>query len=262
MITSAEIYTKGPDMKAFSNEELKLFDADGFTRTYLKIKAKNIDDSYCKAICEIVGHQYKLPVKYLQPVKESCSYISQKAQLSGNEKDLRNANVTIEPLNADYTNLIQYTPINQSIPLGTIVTLEVDIPYESTADKNGNLIYPKRKFFWSSNLKTDKDIEAKIKAENPKSIRTKPWIECCHYGSVDIGSQIRYKFVVQNVNTKIVKSFSLFGFRRFDETKEFVMFTFKAFNITPIDVLKMIREMKDISKETIIFIDEVLKSAK
>lgn len=262
MISSAELYTKGPELDKFTKEELKLFDADGFTRNYLKIKAKTIDDKYCKAICEIVSLQYKLPTKYLQPVKESCSYISQKAQLNGNEKDIRNANVTIEPLNADYTNMIQYTPINQSIPLGTIVTLEVDIPYESTTNKNGEVEYPKRKFFWSSNLKTDKDIEDKIKKENPKSIRTKPWIECCHYGSIDIGSQIRYKFIVQNVNTKIVKSFSLFGFRRFDETKEFIIYTFKAFNVTPIDVLKMIHDMKEVSKETKDFIDEVLKVAK
>ena len=265
MISSVSTYTYGPNLKEFTKEELALFDADGFTRNYLIIKPTELNDKYYEVIQDIVSHQYKLPCKYLQPVRESCSYISQKAQMSGTDKDIKNASVVIEPLNADYVNMIQYTPINQSLPLNTTVTLEVSVPFNrenKTIDGNTISIEPTRKFIWSSNLRTDRDIENKIKSVNSKSIRTKPWMECVHYGSVDIGSEIKYKFNVAEVNTKIVKSFSLFGFRRSDEKKEFVIYVFKCFNLLPIDILKMIAALDDIKDSTKEFINEVVKKYK
>ena len=184
-IESVKQYVQAPELNKFSKHELSMFDADGFTRNFLVIKPKEINDTYYEVLQDILAHQYKLPVRYLQAVRESCMYVAQKSQMNGNDNDIRNASVVIEPLNADYINMIQYTPINQSLPLGTTVTLEVSVPFNresKTVDGKTISVEPTRKFFWSSNLKTDKDIEIKIKAENPKSILTKPWMECVHYG--------------------------------------------------------------------------------
>ena len=265
IIESVKQYTQGPELDKFSKKELSMFDADGFTRNFLVIKPKEINNTYYEVLQDILAHQYKLHVRYLQPVRESCMYVSQKSQMNGNDNDIRNASVVVEPMNADYINMIQYTPLNQSIPLGTTVTLEVSVPFnretKTVGDKTMS-VEPTRKFIWSSNLTTDKDIETKIKAENPKSIRTKPWMECVHYGCIDVGSEIKYKFTVAEVNTKIVKSFTTFGFRRSDELKEFVIYCFKCFNVTPIDVLKQIAELEDIKECTKKFISDVIAKCK
>lgn len=257
-ISKVELFENGPDLKKFTKEELNIFDADGFTRNYLKINLSELTDDYYEAIADILKHQYCLPMKYLQAIRESCSYVSQKAIMSDANKDIKNADVTIEPLNADFVYMIQYTPINQSIPLGTIVNLNVKIPFDYGEDNKE----PERKFIWSSNLQTDKDIEAKIKSENPKSIRTKPWMECVHYGAVDIGSEIQYKYIVSEVNTKIIQSFSLFGFRRYDPKKEFIMWVFKCYNLKPIDVLNLMLKCEDLKEVTKTFIHSVIKHAK
>ena len=258
MIAKIESFERSPDLKAFTNDELKLFDADGFKRNCLKLTLNKTDDLYYEIIADIISHQYSLPVRYLQAVKESCLYISQKAQMSGSDKDITNADITIEPLNSDFTNYIQYTPINQSIPIGTVVTLNVSIPYNI----GSNGVEPKRKFIWSNNLVTDKNIKDIIKKENPNSIRLEPWMRCVHYGAIDIGSEMKYKFVVNEVNTKIIQSFSLFNFRRYDPKKEFEISVFKCFNLTPQDVLKMIVEQDDTKECTKKFISEILDKCK
>ena len=235
MISQVEVYTKGPEMDKFTKDELKIFDADGFTRIFMKVKPSEISNEYQDGLRDMLKLQYELPVRYLKLSPGSYSYISQKSQIQGKEKDIRNASVTIEPLNPDYANLIQYTPINQSLPLGTVVTLDESIPFETAPDGTE----PERMFIWSSNLKTDDDIESKIKSEKPDSTRTKPWMECCHYGSIDIGSHISCKFTVSNVDTEIIKSFPLFGFRRSDGHKEFILWVFKCYNLTPKDILTL-----------------------
>lgn len=258
MISKVETYTKGPELDKFTKDELKIFDADGFTRTYMKATASAVSDEYQDGIRDMLKLQYKLPVKYLKLSPGSYSYISQKSQIQGKEKDIKNASVTIEPLNCDYANLIQYTPINQSMPIGTVVTIDESIPFETLP--NGE--EPERMFIWSSNLKTDDGIESKIKSANPNSIRTKPWIECCHYGAIDVGSRISAKYVVSNVDTSIIKSFPLFGFRRSDEHKEFIIWTFKCYNITPKDILLMMKDHKDIGPAGKKLIAELLEKYK
>lgn len=258
MIDSVETYERGPEMDKFTKDELKLFDADGFTRNFMKIHAKSVSDEYMDGIRDIVKLQYKLPVRYLKLAPGSYSYIAQKSQIQGKEKDIKNASITIEPLNADYANLIQYTPINQSIPIGTVVTIDESIPFEANDDGTE----PERMFIWSSNLKTEPDVESKIKAANPNSIRTKPWMECCHYGCIDIGSHIVSKYVVSEVNTEIMRSFPLFGFRRSDEHKEFVIWVFKCYNMKPKDVLMLMKDHKELGDAGKKFIEEVLSKCK
>ena len=254
MISKVEVYTKGPEMDKFTKEELKIFDADGFTRTFMKITASSVSDEYLDGLRDMLKLQYALPVKYLKLSPGSYSYISQKSQIQGKEKDIKNASVTIEPLNCDYANLIQYTPINQSLPIGTVVTLDESIPFETAPDGTE----PERMFIWSSNLKTDDGIESKIKSVNPNSIRTKPWMECCHYGSIDVGSRISAKYTVSDVNTEIIKSFPLFGFRRSDEHKEFVIWVFKCYNMTPKDVLLLMQKQEKLGDAGKKLVKEIL----
>ena len=258
VIDKVETYTFGPKESDFTKDEMKLIDIDGLQRNYLKITFKQMTDDVYFTLRDITKCQYILPIKYLHPVPGSYSYVSQKSQIFGKEKDIKNAGVTIEPLNPDIFNLISYTPINQSIPIGTIVTLDVNTPFDVLP--NGE--EPERKFLWSYNLKTNNDIEDKIKAANPKSIRTKPWIDKCHYCSIDVGSRVTAKFEVALVDTDIVKSFSLFGFSRCDDKKEFTIWVYKCFNIMPVDVLELIKNMKEVDKSSVKIIDEVLTKVK
>ena len=257
IINKVEKYSFGPKESDFTKDELKLIDIDGLQRNYLKITFKQLTDDVYFTLRDIAKCQYTLPIKYLHPMPGSFSYISQKSQIYGKEKDIKNASVTIEPLNPDIFNLISYTPINQSLPIGTIVTVDVSIPFDVLP--NGE--EPERKFLWSRNLKTSSDIESKIKTENPKSITTKPWIDKCHYCSIDIGSRVTAKFEVSLVDTDIVKSFSLFGFSRCDTTKEFTIWVYKCFNIMPTDVLTLIKNMKCVDKNSKMVIDEILTKA-
>ena len=141
--------------------------------------------------------------------------------------------------------------------MGTVVTIDVSTPFD---DVNGKP--PERKFIWSKNLKTESNINSKIKSENPKSINTQPWLRCCHYGAIDIGSRLTAKYEVANVDTEIIKSFSLFGFSRSDERKEFTIWCFYYFNITPVDVLKLVKAQSNIRPETGKIIDEILSKCK
>lgn len=257
-VISAELKTVAPDVKAFTPEELKIFDADGFTRTFLTIKFDEINDDVYDALYSIHRSQYTLPIKYLKPVDGSYSYVSQKSYINTSEHDMKNASITIEPLNNDFMESIQYTPLNQAIPLGTPVIIDVTIPFETS--KEG--LEPERKFIWSSNLKTVADIEAKIKAAKPDSIRTKPWQECVHYGAVDIGSKLECKYTVCMSDPKITRSFNVYGFKFDHEAKFLVIWVFKCFNLTPVDVLKMIKENKGTVEASKELIDKILAKVK
>lgn len=250
-------YTYGPKASDFNAYEKDRFDIDGVTRNVLKIQFKELNDATYFAMRDIVKNQYALPIKYLKPVSGTFSYISQKSQLIGSEKDIRNASVTIEPLNPDIANVISYTAINQSIPIGTPVIINVTTDYSIAPDGTA----PTRKFIWSNNLETDGDIETKIKSANPNSITTKPWIASCHYCAIDIGSKLTAKFTVEYVNTSIVKSFSLFSFVRCDDDKTFEIWVHKAFNILPIDVVRLVSQQDNISDEAKPVLKEILDKA-
>lgn len=256
-ISSVKIEKSGPIAKDFTPEELKLIDIDGLQRTYMKITFNKLSDDEYFFIRDIAFNQYKIPMKYLKPVPNTFSYISQKSQISGKEKDIKNAGVVIEPLNADFFNMISYTPINQAMPMGTIVTIDVETEFNTIDGKE-----PERKFIWSNNLKTDGDIKDKIKKEKPNSTRTEPWIKCCHYGAIDIGSRLTAKFEVSPVDVDVIHSFSLFGFSRSDERKEFTIWTFNYFNVSPADVLNMMKSVNGLEPTTIKIIDEVISKCK
>lgn len=243
-------YTIGPKASDFTEAEQKLIDLDGLQRNYLKITFKNLTDEVYFTMRDIAMLQYALPVKYLKNVPTSYSYVAQKSQMHGKDRDIKNASVTIEPLNPDIVNVISYTPINQSLPIGTVVTIDVEIPFEVNAKGEE----PERQFIWSRNLKTVNDIESKIKELNPNSITTKSWIDCCHYCAIDVGSKLTAKYEVEYVDTEIIKSFALFGFSRCDEKKEFTIWVYKCYNLMPIDILKLIiqnEKLLDSSKNVI-----------
>lgn len=257
-IKSIDIKTIGPDVSKFTKDELALFDADGFNRTVMTIKFESMSDAIYDGMFSIHRSQYTLPIKYLKPVDGSYSYVSQKSYINTNEHDMKNASITIEPLNGDFMEMIQYTPINQSIPLGTPVIIDVSVPFDTLPDGSE----PDRKFIWSSNLKTIANIEDKIKEANPKSIRTKPWQECVHYGAIDIGSKLECKYTVSMSDPKITRSFNIYGFKFDHDEKTLVIWTFKAFNVTPIDVLKLIREQEQTVQPSKVLIDAILSKAK
>lgn len=251
-------YTYGPKASDFDSYEQDRFDIDGVTRNVLKIQFSALNDATYFAMREIAKNQYALPMKYLKPVSGTFSYISQKAQLIGNEKDIRNASVTIEPLNPDINNIISYTPINQSMPIGTPVIINVSTEYNIAQDGTA----PTRKFIWSSNLETDADIESKIKAENPQSITTKPWVSNCHYCAIDIGSKLTAKYVVDRVDTSIAKSFSMFSFVRCDDDMTFEIWVHKAYNVMPTDIVRLVSQQPNVSDDVKAVLNEILEKAK
>lgn len=257
MIKDIKTYTIGPNIDEFTPKELSLFDADAFIRNYITIKFNDMNDAIYDGLYSITRLQYQLPMKYLQPVEHSYSYVSQKAILT-ESNDMKQAAITIEPLNPDYMNLISYTPINQSIPIGTSVVVNISVPFDTNPDGTE----PDRMYFWSNNLTTDPDIEQIIKRENPKSIRTKPWQGCVHYGSIDVGSKLECKYLVKEIDTRIVKSYNLYGFRFDHDLKELTIWVFKCYNLLPIDILKMIHDNEKCCDDSKLLIEAIMNKYK
>lgn len=253
-ISSVEQYTNGPVDKDFTADELKLIDLEALQRTYMKITFKELNEDTYTFMRDVAKLQYTLPVKYLRPIADTFSYVSQKSHIVGNDKNVKNAGITIEPLNPDINNIVSYTPLNQSVPLGTVVTLDVETEFESETAS--------RKFIWSDCLKTVADITEKIQAEKPNSIFIRPWAGKCHYCAIDIGSHVSGKYEVQYVDTSIVKSFQLYGMARCDDLKEFVIWVYHCYNLLPEDILKMISENDQSENTTKKMIKDILEKTK
>ena len=256
-VVSATLSTRGPDVSKFKPEELAIFDADGFTRTFLTIKFDEVNNAVYDGMFSITRLQYALPVRYLKPNENAFSYVAQKSFVKDN-LDMNSAIVLIEPLNAGFSETIPYTPINQHIPLDTPVTIDVSVPFETLPDGTE----PDRRFVWSNCLKTDPNIEKIICDAYPKSIRTKPWQEFVHYGAMDIGSRLECKYVVALSDPKIFRSYNLYGFRFNHIAKELVIWTFKCFNLTPVEVLNMIHDHPDACEESKTLIEKILAKVK
>ena len=224
--------------KDFTKEQLKRIYLEGLSQWEIIIKrsAKCNETSWSNAVNQIVLFKNSMPVKYLSPIRSKCEYMAQKSQLTKNEEDKRKASIIIEPSNADYFNMvIPHIPINQSLPLDTIVSLEEETDY--TGDK------AKRYFLWSSNLTTEKDIKAKIKKIKPDSIVLEPWQPCVHIGSLEIGSKIIGKFKVEESNYKKQNSYQLYLFTRDSDDKEFTISMYYYYNILPKDLINMLLKM-------------------
>ena len=192
-------------------------------------------------------------MKYLKLIPGSYEYVAQKSQILGKETNIKNASVTIEPLNNDYASTITYTPINQSMPIDTLVTLNISTPYNNTADTVAD-----RMWFWSSNLRTVDDINEIIRKNDPESITVEPWMRCIHYGSIDIGSVINAKFSVDWVDTDLYSSYSLYNFRRYDHMNQLQIWMYDAFNVNFKNLITMLHEHTETSDAAKVICDEVL----
>ena len=126
------------DTKAFTEEQLKYLDYERMEQTLTRfifptIKKNDngeiMEDIYYRFISIFLKQQYKLPVKFLDPDYDACSYITQKSVIIGNTKKITDASVTIEPLNQNIFKQISYTPINQAFEIGAVVSLHETLPY-------------------------------------------------------------------------------------------------------------------------------------
>ena len=238
-----------PDRKRFSPKELKLIDIEALSRHTMTITIPKYDKDTYTVLREIVANQFKLPMKYIECV--DYRYCAKKHEMKNEQVD---AYLYIEPLNNDYPSYIRYIPINQSLPLDTNIVIDVD------TEKLG--LPPNFYYIWSNNMQTDANIEQIIKKENPKSIFTRPWCNCCHIGSIDINSKFYYKGKVSLVNTDVFDSMSLFAFKRNDEKHYFKILTYDCYNVTPVDIIEKMLKQPGISEPTKEFCKEILKQCK
>lgn len=184
-----------PNVKDYTKEELQYIDVERMNETITTYRFKHMTEIEYATIAAILKQQYNLPIKYLEPDYDNCSYIAQKSLLPTNESKITDAYISIEPLNQNIFKQISFTPINQKIELGTIITLHESIPFNANA----------RKLLTSASLKCD------IALCN----------RCIPYSSLDIGSEITGKFVVKTSTMR--GSMSLYRFRRpSDNVIEFV----------------------------------------
>lgn len=236
--------------KDFTAKELSLIDVKGLSRSFLTVRFDKIDDSTIAALRDFIKNQYKLPMKYIE--MEDYKYISRKRDNSdvvkkGDAPDY----LYIEPLNNNYPCYIRYIPINQALPLDTIIIIDID-------ELKMKDLKPNYYFFRSNSMKTDDNIEEVIKKAKPKSICTKPWLENVHIGSLDIDSKLFYKGRVTMMNPNKCCSFTLFGFKRNDDEKYFKIFTYDCYNVTPKEIFEMMLEQPGIGNECKEFCKEVI----
>ena len=235
IIDSIELKIVVPDTTGMTDKQKNRIDTKGLTRWFLKINHKKsaIDESIIQNINEIIIYKNKLPIKHLKCIPELCSYISQKARISGDTQDIREAPVIIEPLHNDMFNMvIPHIPINQAVDVETKVILSLDIPFKG-ADSN-------RKFIWSSNLTSDTNLVSSILKNKPDSIYSNPWLDKVHISSMDLGSSIRAKFSVEKVDTNLQQSYQIFTFRRESEDEYFELGMYYCYNMKPVDLIDML----------------------
>ena len=252
-----EISHKSIDLKQFIKDDLKYIDPENLSETIVKytIPIKGDDDykTYLN-IAELLKMDYMIPVKYLAPVIETYSYIAQKSALINDQKNIEDASVLVEPLNPNLLQKISYTPINQMIPLGTVFTINAEIPY--LAGKDGK--EPVRKLLTSASLKTTANVSKMIQDEAKKCGIKNPSTSICNrriaYGALDIGSKFEAKFIVEL--SKLYSSMSLFRFRRpKDDVLEFIYYDHLCIDMKYI--LTKIIEQKPTLKE---FCEEMIKA--
>jgi hypothetical protein len=234
MISTVEYVLCELDPTKFTPEQRACLDFEGLKRHFLKIHVRELSQNYYQAFVHLNALQYHLPCRFLRSIPESCSYICQKSLLYDTEKDLKNAALTIEPLHADFFNMvIPHLPINQHMPLNTVITLHAKIPFLEPAKET-------RKYIWSNNLRAQADIESVIHDVFPESITTAPFLRGAHFGAIDIGSEIHGKFVVSPVDTNLFSSYSLFGYRRCDSNKMLIIWIYNYYNISVLELLERI----------------------
>lgn len=226
-----------PNIKVFSEEQLRYLDYERMDETLTRITFEKTPYSF---FAKFLKYQYKLPVKYLEPEIENCWYISQKTYINTKSKNITDAEITIEPLNQNVFKQISYTPINQGIELGTIVTLYEKIPY---TNPDGTI--PSRRLLTSASL----DCSFKGLCNR-----------CIPYTAIDVGSEISGKFTVKT--NPLRESMALYHFRRpKDNILEII--TADYLNITPKYVFKLTKEEilkrePNTEKEIIKILDDII----
>lgn len=238
IIDSISLDVVVPKIDSMSELQKSRIDVEGLTRWFLRINHKQgaITEDLLQDINEIARMKNKLKIKHLKPIPDLCYYISQKSRISGSGQDIRSASVVIEPLHGDMFNMIiPHIPINQTLPLKTNVVIKVDVPF-SGADSM-------RKYLWSSNLMMDKESSASIASIKANSIFKRPWIDCMHIGSIDLGSEVSGKFTVEEVDTSLQQSYQIFTFNRDVEDKYFELSMYFCYNMLPIDLIDKLLEI-------------------
>jgi len=227
------------DRKLFNEKQQDKIDFNGLSRTYLTIKVKKIDDDYYDILKHLFKLQYKLDMVFLKPISDVCKYVSQKTPLTGNDKNIENATIVIEPLHGNLFNtIIPYTPINQSIKEGTIVNFNAETPFVIEKDDG---IKSGRKFMWSNTLETIEEVP-----ENP-------WLKCVHYGTIDVGSKVTGKFTVSKVDCDLQHSFSLFGFSRDDSKQVITLWIYDYYNVSLKELIeKIIKKNKEMQNNKLL----------
>lgn len=237
LIDSVAIYTTGPDKSKLKASDIALLDVEGVKRDHLFIRWKDVTDEVCILIRDILKTEYQLPFKWLQSDESSYEYVAQKRRTSGGMTGIRTADVTVEPLNRHYSYTISRIPINQKLPIGTIVTLNNTIPYELD---DGTI--PSRKFIHSGLLKFE-----------GKDLPERPILDHCHIGSQEVGSIIRARYTVEYVDNERGK-FRLWQFRRSDDDKLFVISLWHMYGLSIQELLTMmINYVKTGYKEPVLY---------
>ena len=203
------------DDTKFTKEQLKYLDNERMDQTRVRIvfpKGKDdMEEKYYMFFAVFLKQRFKLPVKYLEPEIDSCSYISQKSTIIGNTKHISDASVTIEPLNQNVFKQISYTPINQAFDIGTVVSVHEQIPY--TNDDGST---PSRRLLTSASLKCAPYAKATydMLGHTYKAEYKGLCNRCIPYTSIDIGSEIIGKFTVKLSTLR--QSMALYKFCRPD----------------------------------------------
>lgn len=240
------------DKSKFDKKELSLIDIEGLSRHELTVHFKEVDDDVILALRDFIRNQYKIPMKYIKC--EHFQYVATKRDMMKSDEDGDYDYMYIEPLNNNYPLYIGYIPVNQSLPLDTSATLNINM--HRMAD-----LEPDYYFLRSNSIVAKDGIEDVIKKENKDSIYLKPWLQNVHIGSLDIDSKLIFKGKVAMTNTEVCNSMTLFGFNRDDDNKLFRIFTFNCYNILPKNIFEMMlkQPVNDQCKE---FCEAVLKQCK
>lgn len=233
----------------FSEEDYKYIDPDGLSETHYRFEFPAMrpdengdimhNDMYI-AITNILKLQYLLPVKYFKVNEQSFCYVAQKSNIIGDNAEIENAAVQIEPLNGNICKQVRYVHINQMIPKGTVFYIHAEIPYRNEGDATPVC----RKLLTSASIKTEEaGLEGKIKEESKKNGISNPstllFNRRIAFGALDIGSRLNMKMEVDY--TDIHESLTLFRFTRPEDN----IIEFNVYDHWNVDMQYILRLMKE-----------------
>lgn len=219
---------------------LSYIDVENLSRTFNTFTFETNDiHQLNRLIALLIQFQYRVPVKYLKPVSEHCSYVARKSVRA--EDDLKNyhdADVIIEPMHHDIFNTrIPSFPINQHIAIDSEVTIHVNTPYlQSKSSKDVNDITQLGlKGIWSNDLVVTNPKEA-FKDCSHKVLCNRS----IHIDVIDVGSELNGTFKVSWLDRSTNKLHPAFGFMR-EKENVFTMWTYDHLEHPIKDVLTTIK---------------------